>query len=309
MKTKNLILLIILTITVSISAEESKKINSNQINERLQNIENKLEDLQNKNLKENLENRLQYSIEIIQSQDARFSSISSLFGIISIVLGIYTLAIPFLTYVIAIRPARTVIGKLKNDLNFFIQDYENSQVEKSIENLQSDDVQIMKNSELYLSLNQHYKFTEKQLFSLFDLLDKGIEDSAKNIVKIIILGNKCKYADRIYQSLVNSEYNATNDYYISRYLAINGIKNHKGEISSYLNRSKIKQNAYVSLANYIILFSSKELINFLNEEEIINIFNKSEHESLIKSLDSIFKSKPVYSVFNKTKLYNLFNGV
>ncbi|MBM9546192.1 hypothetical protein JWG40_04145 [Leptospira sp. 201903074] len=309
MKTKYLIGLISLVITVSILAEEPIKISSNRLNERIQNIENKLENLQTKNAKESLENRLQYSIEIIQSQDARFSSISSLFGIISIVLGIYTLAIPFLTYVIAIRPARNVIGKLKSDLSSFIQDYENNQIEKSIENLQSDDVQIMKNSELYLSLNQHYKFNEKQLFSLFDLLDRGIEDSAQNIIKIIILGNKCKYADRIYLSLINNEYNATNDYYIARYLAINGIKNHKGEISSYLNKSKIKQNAYVNLANYILLFSSKELINLLNEDEIINIFSKVEHESLIKSLNSIFRSKPVFSLFIKTKLYNLFNGV
>ncbi|TGL45980.1 hypothetical protein [Leptospira perdikensis] len=309
MRKITIILFSILVLTITVNAQEPKQINSNNLKERILEIEKTLEETKTRNSKEDLESRLQYSIEIIQSQDARFSSISALFGIISIVLGIYTLAIPFLTYVIAIRPARATIGKLKTDLHSFFQDYESNQIDKSIENLASNDVQIMKNAELYLSLNQHYKFNEKQLFSLFDLLEKGIEDSAQNIVKIIIFGNKCKYADKLYYNLINNGYNASNDYLIAKYLAINGLNSHKNEIRNYISISQYKQNVYFSLANNLLIYSSKELIKLLNEDEIISIFNKTEHESIIKTFNSYFKSKPIYSAFSNTKLYNLFNGV
>ena len=88
------ITIIFLNITIIISPIESQ--NKSDLESRLSELEDKVKDIESSSDLTDLQKRLDYSKEVIESQDTLFTGISTVFAIFSITLTLLAISLPFL---------------------------------------------------------------------------------------------------------------------------------------------------------------------------------------------------------------------
>ncbi|TGN13105.1 hypothetical protein [Leptospira ilyithenensis] len=287
---------------IKLTDSESKNIDS-----KFQSIEKRLEQIEKSDLK-SLNQRLEFSKEIISGHDTMFSGINTIFALVSAILATLGIILPFLTYFLGIKPAQDSIKNLRKEMSDFLKNTQKEQVEKALQNLNSTNLQLKNDANLFLSINQHYEFQDKDYFDIYSLLESDLEDSYKGTLKLIFSNKISNYATKYFDSLIITHEADPNIFYIIRYYSLCGIENKFSKIVEYIKNSQYISNRALNLSSMIISTSHTDFLKIFDSDEIISAFTKEEGILFLKHIQGTLEHYKLVDLFKNTKFFKSFSN-
>lgn len=288
-------------------AQTNKQMPIQESYQKIEEMDNRLSNIEKLMDSKMLEHRLEAASEIIRWQDTQINTIQLFLLGVSIFIAVF---IPVFTYLFAIKPAKEATEKLKVKFLEFLKGYEIKQIDQAIENTKSTDKHVRQSASLYLSLNQYFPFEDRHLFKIHKMLsDPQIEDSIKGVLALLLSNRKSEYADEYFTKLMQS--NTKSDtlvYYALKYFATVGIKNYLEAIAEYVLNTNESYNRYINCASTLAYMSKEALSQLINNKRISENLNPDIRKKVYWHLQNIGSTYRIEKEIENSLIVKLIKG-
>lgn len=268
-----------------------------------------------------LEERIRTASEALEIHSTVFSGFEAYLAIVGIFLGVISLAVPIgaaiFTYLQAIKPARAALARvarlerklqarLLRDVNDFLANREHERVEQALAEIEGAESTSRNEALMYLSLNQHYKFSEPQLLRIYGLLrlSPPLDDYSRQVLTMLLSGRVSRFADDYFRSSIdpNPQFGA-HLFYAIKYISIRGPEPFMDRLRDFvLNTANHSQNLLL-LVSHLRNFAPTYVTAILNDAEISDRFDPASLQSCRRSIEALFKNQPNTPDLSATRFF------
>lgn len=202
-----------------------------QLQNQIQELKQEVQDLKIKQEWKNeiLEERLKQASDTISNQNSLFDGFGVIYAIITIIIAFISIALPISIYLFSIKPSKKALKEFENNADKKMADFlsksRNKQIEQAIENLKSQNQELINNAGMLLQLTQPQEFTDEHLYKLVMLLKSGdIDQVTKGTIAYIVSNRESNYATDFFSTAIEDKENVNIKNAAIKYFKIFGIK-------------------------------------------------------------------------------------
>jgi hypothetical protein len=206
------------------------------------------------------------------------SSYGVIFSILTIFIAIIALAIPIMTYQFGIKPSQKALKDLESNMDArlikYLREKRNKDITDALANISGGNNERKSQALSYLSITSHEGFTDNQIFEIFTILNRNLNDNnIKNQLSYILTIKKNEFADQFFNNENNLKDSIIEQMAILYFIKTGISNNHKG-LSCILNGSSDQYNTFIRLLFNLIQSSSKEVKDLINDINLIDLLSQ-----------------------------------
>lgn len=226
------------------------------------------------------------------------SSYGVIFSILTIFIAIIALALPIMTYQFGIKPSQKALKELESNMDArlikYLSEKRNKDIADALANISGGNNERKSQALSYLSITSHEGFTDNQIFQIFTILNRNLNDNnIKNQLSYILAIRKNEFADQFFNNENNLKDSIIEQMAIL-YFIKTGFSNNYTGLSCVLNGSADQYNTFIRFLFNLIQSSSKEVKDLINDTTLIDLLSQ---DTLIK-IKQNFPLKAVGFDFN-----------
>lgn len=231
-----------------------------------------------------LRESIKSSESLINKQNLLIDGFSSIFTILTLLLGLVTLGVPILIYFLSIKPANTALKKAKQKFELEIKNYSNEQINEAIKNLKSKNhILIINSLNHILSIVPKKKFTEKQIYELYSIAKyENIEINSKESIVFLISNFNFPFCKNYFFDLISEQVVTLKDNNLKNFAFNYLINFHKSEkylltqINQLVVNSEKKKESILVLLDLLVPDNVDLIWSLLSFEPLIRLFTPEE---------------------------------
>lgn len=255
-----------------------------------------------------LNDRLQQASDTISSQNSLLDGFGVLYTIITIIIALIGVVLPVLTYQFGIKPSQDALKEFEKNADKKIKDYlkqtRQEQINKSIEHLKGDNIELKGQAISFLSLTQHEGFTDNELFEFYRLIKSGKLSETHIGTVAYLLGSRVnEYANDVFGDieLLKSNVIKSSAY---QYIPKVGFKNFIQPLKRLLTDNTNQYGEFYTLLIFSNMNDSKSALEILNNNELIDTLTVETLKTMKSALKSSLQNiKITEEDYEKTYLY------
>ena len=234
----------------------------------------------------NLNSRLQYENKSALETIAFLNSVVGAYGVIfSILIGVFAIGLPVMTYFLGIQPAKDAVKELQNNIDKKVENYLYLNFQKNfdlaMENLESESSTLVDRGIVFLSNNIHHDFSDYQYFKIYQVLLSKKLDPAKRGQIAFFLGNtENPYSKIVFNKEKFLKVTSISGIAPLYYSKVGVEKNVKGIVILLKKNEGDIVARYFGLFQHLKAHSTKEAIKFINLREVIDMIPNESLEAL-----------------------------
>lgn len=226
-----------------------------------------------------LEQRISQASDTINNQNSLLGGFETIYAIISIVIALLGIGLPLVTYFFGIKPSQDAVKELENNVDKKLAQYlansRKKRVDEAINNLKSQNTELINNAINYISVTQHDGFTDEQIYKIVLLLkNDNISDNIKITLAHVLTNRKIDIATEYFLNKItdkNSNF---------KYPAIKYFISTTPEYADEILKQAIKtDDCYSNFVYYLSVaggINKSLVLNQINNKEIIDLINLND---------------------------------
>jgi len=261
-----------------------------------------------------LTQRLDDASKTIDYLNSLINSFGQIFTILGIFIGIIALALPVVMYQFGIKPSQRALKELESNfdtrLSSYLKNARDNEIDKAINNIQNGSPEKKNQAIAYLTLSYHEGLTDQQLFRIYAILNRNLNQSnIKSQLAFILTTSKNEYAEHLFG---NEE--SIRDPIIKQmaylYFTKTGFTNHRENIASIINTAENPVEEFITFVINLAQYSYSEVIELFNDENLIDLLNIGSSSTIRSTFANILPNINISEqVFNGSYLYRKIQDV
>jgi hypothetical protein len=220
---------------------------------------------------------------IIDAQARLIDNLSIILVVITILLGLFTIAAPIALYFLSVKPARKAINSIDDRLRDYLIKERNSEIDQAIKSLKSEDHSQISTALASLSIIGGQALKRSHLLEIAFILHSGQLSSVYYVQLLFLISfEKNDVADRVYLDA-----------------SILKLQEVRSPLSQYLLRASIDENADLIQAyfeaNDAVSSPMNHLVALLYQYDTNKVIELFSSQEIIKRLEDISYVHLIYS--------------
>lgn len=247
--------------------------------------------------------------EIIERQNSIISAYSSIYIIITILLGLAAIAIPLLTYFFVFRPSQKILDQFDNECNIRFEKYlsekSKAEKEKAFKWLASGNPELFQHA--LETLSRFTKFDHEEYQNLYKaLVEYDLEGLKRSNLTILLTNSSNIYADKYCEDYIFSLDHNDFDYVniVTRYFSRKGIEKYIPSIIENLKKLSNPISTFNTVVANIKFASLEQAIVFLNSKVVCDFYENNL--AFHSNIQDHFRTNYERMQFGSTLFYQKF---